>query len=133
MAQLLAGKPLTVVGDGAQSRDFTFVTDVANAFVMAADSKLTREIMNVGTGSPVSVNRLVELLGADQITHVPKRPGEPDCTHADTRKITDLLGWAPKVTIEEGVQRLLDNKEYWRDAPVWTAKSIRQATSDWFK
>ena len=133
MAQLLADKPLTVVGDGTQTRDFTFVTDVANAFRRAADSNVTGEIINIGTGRPVSVNRLVELLGAKAIVHVPKRPGEPDCTHADIAKLRRLLGWEPSVTFEKGVQAMMSQIDYWRDAPVWTPQSIDDATSDWFK
>ena len=133
MAQLLAKKPLTIVGDGTQVRDFTFVTDVARAFVAAADSKVTGKIMNVGTGRPVSVNRLVELLGAKDLVHVPKRPGEPDCTHADIRRITDLLGWAAQVPIEDGVRRMMERMTDWSDAPVWTPASIETATANWFK
>ena len=132
LAQKLAGKPYTIVGDGTQTRDFTFVTDVADAFVTASDSDLSGEIMNVGSGGTYSVNRLVELLGGD-ITYIPKRPGEPDCTFADMSKISRLLGWTPQVSLEEGVQALLDNIEYWREAPVWTPESIGQATADWFK
>lgn len=133
MAQLLGNKPLTVVGDGTQTRDFTYVTDVARAFIMAADSKVRGEIMNVGTGRPVSVNRLVDLLGAKDVVHIPKRPGEPDCTHADVAKITQLLGWAPQVSFEEGVGRMMARIQDWRDAPVWTAKTIDTSTADWFK
>ncbi len=133
MAQLLANKPLTVVGDGTQTRDFTFVTDVAGAFRKAADSDVTGEIINIGTGRPVSVNRLVELLGAKTVVHVPKRPGEPDCTHADITKLRRLLGWEPSVTFEKGVQTMMSQIDYWRDAPVWTPQSIDAATSDWFK
>ena len=133
MAQLLAKKPLTIVGDGTQTRDFTFVTDVARAFMMAADSDVSGKVMNVGTGRPVSVNRLVELLGGRDIVHVPKRPGEPDCTHADIKQITDLLGWAPEVPFEDGVRRMLERIAYWQDAPIWTPETIGAATADWFK
>ena len=84
LAQKLAGQPFTVVGDGEQSRDFTYVTDVVDAFVRAASSSLAGRIFNVGTGRPVSVNRVVELLGGP-VVQVPRRPGEPDCTHADVR------------------------------------------------
>lgn len=132
LAQKLAGKPFTVVGDGTQSRDFTFVTDVVRACLAAADSDLEGEVMNVASGSPVSVNRLVELLGGEVI-HIPKRPGEPDCTHADIAKIRSLLGWRPEVTIEQGVKILLDNIDYWRAAPVWTPETIADATKDWFR
>jgi len=132
LAQKLKGLPFTVVGDGTQSRDFTFVADVADAFVTAAQSTIAGEAFNVGTGAPVSVNRLVELLKGDAV-HVPKRPGEPDCTHADIGKIQRRLGWRPKVSIEEGVRILLENIEYWRQAPVWTPDSIEVATRDWFR
>ena len=132
LAQKLAGKPFTVVSDGSQTRDFTFVTDVAEAFVMAARSDLAGEIMNVGSGNHYSVNRLVELLGGEKV-HIPKRPGEPDCTFADIRKINDLLGWMPRTTFEDGVAVMLENIDYWRAAPVWTADGIRTATADWFK
>lgn len=132
LAQKLAGKPFTVVSDGTQTRDFTFVTDVAEAFVMAARSDLAGEIMNVGSGDHYSVNRLVELLGGEKV-HIPKRPGEPDCTFADIRKIKGLLGWSPRTTFENGVATMLKNIDYWREAPVWTEDSIRTATADWFK
>lgn len=132
LAQKLKGLPFTVVGDGTQSRDFTFVADVADAFVTAARSTIAGEVFNVGTGAPVSVNRLVELLEGD-VVHVPKRPGEPDRTHADIGRIQGRLGWRPKVSIEEGVRILLENIEYWRQAPVWTPESIEVATRDWFR
>jgi UDP-glucose 4-epimerase len=65
--------------------------------------------------------------------HIPKRPGEPDCTFADIDKIRRDLSWAPQVSFEEGVRRVLDDIEYWRDAPLWTPDSIAQATTVWFK
>jgi UDP-glucose 4-epimerase len=132
LAQKLAGKPFTVVGDGTQTRDFTFVSDVADAFVTAAQSAISGEVFNVGTGAPVPVNRLVGLLKGD-VVHVRKRPGEPDRTHADVSKIQRRLGWRAKVSIEEGIRILLDNIEYWRQAPVWTPASIEVATRDWFR
>lgn len=132
LAQKLAGKPFTVVGDGTQTRDFTFVSDVVSAILAAADSDLIGEIMNVGSGHTYSVNRLVELLGGD-ITYIPKRPGEPDSTFADTKKIQQLLSWQPVVSFEDGVAEMLNNIDYWREAPVWDPVSIADATSSWFK
>jgi len=133
LAQKLAGKPFTVVGDGKQTRDFTFVTDVVNACYRAAKSeKSSGEIMNVGSGNTYSINRLVELLGG-KIAYIPKRPGEPDCTFADTQKIQTVLGWKPTISFEEGVQLMLDHIDYWREAPVWEPESIADATKDWFK
>jgi len=132
LAQKLAGKPFTVVGDGTQTRDFTFVTDVVNVFIMAAESGISREIMNVGSDNTYSVNRLVELLGGD-VVRIPQRPGEPTCTFADISKIKRLLGWRPSVSFEKGVSILLENIDYWRAAPVWTPDTIAKATEDWFK
>ncbi len=132
LAQKLAGQPFTVVGDGNQTRDFTYVTDVTNALIVGAMSNFSQKIYNVGSGQTVSVNRLVELLDGEKI-YIPKRPGEPDCTFADIRNIKKDLNWAPKVSIEEGVHEILKNINYWKNAPVWTQKSIEVATQDWFK
>ena len=132
LAQKLAGKPFTVVGDGTQTRDFTFVTDAVDAIITAAESDVSDEIINIGSANSYSVNRLVELLGGD-VVHIPKRPGEPDCTWADISKAKKLLNWQPKVSLEEGVRILLDNIDYWREAPVWDEKSIALATEKWFE
>lgn len=132
LAQKLSGRPFTVVGDGTQTRDFTYVTDVARAFLQAAQSELSGEAMNVGSGSHQSVNRLVELLGGD-VDYIPKRPGEPDCTFADVSKIQRLLGWQANVSFEEGVAKMLDNIEDWSDAPVWNRETINEATKTWFQ
>ena len=131
LAQKLAGKPYTVVGDGSQTRDFTFVSDIVNAIVAAAENDVSGEIINIGSDNTYSVNRLVELLGGN-VVHIPKRPGEPDCTWADISKAKNLLNWQPKTSLEEGVGILLDNIDYWREAPVWDEKSIAKATEKWF-
>jgi len=132
LRQKLAGAPFTVVGDGTQRRDFVYATDVAAAFLRAAETERTGEAWNVGAGNPQSVNRLVELLGG-KVVHLPKRPGEPDCTWADIGKITRELGWKPVVSFEEGVARVLAEIDYWRDAPLWDAASIAAATKRWFE
>ena len=132
LAQKLSGKPYTVVWDGEQSRDFTYVSDVADAFATAAYSDAQQEVFNVGTGQPQSINKLVELLEGEKV-FVPKRPGEPDCTWADISKIKKALGWEPKVSFEQGVKTILKHIDYWREAPVWTPEKIESATADWFK
>jgi len=132
LAQKLAGQPFTVVGDGTQSRDFTFVTDVVDAFVKAAQSDISGEVFNVGSGNTYTVNQLVNLLGGD-VVYIPKRPGEPDCTLADIARVRRLLGWEPKVSFDEGVKIMLDNIDYWRKAPVWTPGRIAEATREWFE
>jgi UDP-glucose 4-epimerase len=134
LAQKLAGRPFTVVGDGEQTRDFTYVTDVVEACVLAAGSDEAGEVYNVGSGTATSVNRLVELLGNDSgVVNVPRRPGEPDCTLADISRIRTALGWNPQVAIEEGVASLLDTIDSWSDAPVWDPQAIEAATADWFR
>ena len=130
--QKLAGQPFTVVGDGTQTRDFLYASDVARAFLMAAETEHTGRIWNLGAGQPQSVNRLVELIGGD-VTYVPKRPGEPDITHADITAIQRDLGWAPTVPFEEGVARMMAEIDVWKDAPLWTPDKIADATKTWFK
>ena len=135
LAQKLARVPFTVVGDGTQTRDFTFVTDVVAAMVAAAGADaadVAGEVMNVGSGDSYSVNHLAALLGGETIP-VPKRPGEPDRTFADIGKIRRLLGWRPTVSFEDGVRMLLEHIDDWRESPVWTPESIEDATADWFK
>ena len=131
LKQKLAGKPFTVVGDGSQTRDFLYVTDVAFAFLMAAETELSGRIWNVGAGKPHAVNRLVDLLGGPVI-RLPKRPGEPDCTWADISRIKADLGWQPQVSFEDGVTMVLSNIEYWRDAPLWDQELIARSTVLWF-
>jgi UDP-glucose 4-epimerase len=132
LAQKIASKPFTVVGDGNQVRDFTYVTDVAEAFVLAGESRISGEAINIGTQNPQSVNRLVELIGGE-IEFIPKRPGEPDRTHADIAKATNLLAWRPKVSFESGIQEVLNQINLWEEAPVWNKEDIKQATSTWFQ
>ena len=132
LAQKLAKKPFTIVGNGKQTRDFTYVTDVVDAMIKAAKSKIMGEIFNIGSEREVSVNKIVNLLDGQKV-FIPKRPGEPDKLLADVSKIKKKLLWKPKVSIEEGVKTLLKNIDFWKEAPVWTPNTIRQATSDWFK
>ena len=132
LRQKLAGKPYTVVGDGAQTRDFLYVTDVARAFLAAAETDRVGRVYNLGAGKPQSVNRLIELLGGEK-TYIPKRPGEPDCTWADISRITAELGWKPQISFEEGVANIVANIDYWRNAPLWDPDSIAKATRTWFE
>lgn len=132
LAQKLHGKPFTVVGDGKQTRDFTYVGDVADAFYTAALSNYSNDFMNVGSDGHYSVNRLVELLGGP-VTYIPKRPGEPDCTFADVKKIQRLIGWKSKISFDEGVGKILEKIDDFREAPLWEPASIEQATQTWFQ
>ena len=131
LAQKLAQEPMTIVGDGNQTRDFTYVTDIASALMAALLSSKSAEIYNVGSGATISVNRISELIGGE-IVYIPKRPGEPDCTFADISKINEELNWEPTISIERGVEMILENIHYWAKAPVWTPNEIKEATADWF-
>lgn len=132
LAQKLHQKPYTIVGDGNQTRDFTFVADVVDAFYTAALSDLSNDFMNVGSSGHYSINQLVSLLGGEK-TYIPKRPGEPDCTFADVKKIYEKLQWKSKVPFEEGVRRILEHIDGFRDAPLWEPQAIQTATQTWFK
>ena len=132
LAQKLAQEPMTIVGDGNQTRDFTYVTDIASALMAALLSSKSAEIYNVGSGATISVNHISELIGGE-IVYIPKRPGEPDCTFADISKINEELNWEPTISIERGVEMILENIHYWAKAPVWTPNEIKEATADWFK
>ena len=132
-AQKLAGKPFTVVGDGSQKRDFTYVSDVVDAFIKASNSRKSGDIYNVGSGKAVSVNYIVKLLKGKKI-FIKKRPGEPDITFADIKKIKKMLNWSPKISIENGIKKIMEEHiNYWKEAPVWTPKKIDKATKLWFK
>ena len=132
LAQKLSNKPYTIVGTGKQKRDFTYVSDVIKALLKASKSKLKNEILNVGSGTTVSILNIIKLLGGAKV-FIKKRPGEPDCTFADISKIKKKLNWKPRIKIHQGIRFLLNNIDYWQKAPVWTPKKITIATKLWFK
>ena len=132
LAQKLAKRPLTVVGSGKQTRDFIHITDIVEALYKAAFSKVKGKIYNVGSGKETSVNKIANLISKKRIS-IPKRPGEPDRSLSDIKRIKKDSNWKPKVSIEKGVQDLLENIHHWKKAPVWTPKKIKKATKVWFK
>ena len=132
LAQKIFSRPFTVVGNGEQKRDFTYISDIVEVLIKASKSNLTQEIFNIGSGRSVSVNYIVKLLNGKKI-RIPKRPGEPEITFADISKVKKKLKWKPKIKIEKGIKLLLENLNYWKSAPVWTPKKIAIATKDWFK
>ena len=131
LKQKIEKKPFTLVGDGNQKRDFVYVTDVANAFYLASITEHSNEIFNVGAAQPQTINKLIELLGGGDIERLPKRKGEPEITHADIGKIKKLLKWEPEVSFEKGINIILENISYWKNAPLWDKKSIDEATKTW--
>jgi UDP-glucose 4-epimerase len=133
MAQKLANKPFTVVGDGTQTRDFTYVTDVCKAFEVVAQNKnCIGQIYNVGSGKTTSINKIVSFLDGKKI-FIPKRPGEPKSTFADISKIKKETNWSPKINIKQGVGLMLKNIFIWKNAPIWNVRSIKKETKSWFK
>ena len=129
--QKIANKPLTIVGDGNQSRDFVHVKDVVRAFFAAAITKISGETFNVGTGKPQSVNNLAKLIGGKKI-RIPDRPGEPRVSKADIRKIKSKLKWKPKIKFNDGIKNMLKEIKNWKDAPLWTPSKIKKVTEEWF-
>ena len=132
LKQKIANKPLTVVGDGNQLRDFIYVSDIVDAFISAANIKINGEILNIGSGKTHSINKIVKLLNSKSI-NIPKRPGEPDRTWANITKAKKVLDWKPKISLEEGIAKMIENIDYWKNAPLWDEKSIEKATKSWFK
>ena len=132
LAQKLAEKPLTIVGDGNQTRDFVHVYDVVNAIIIAAQKGKQGEIYNVGNGKEISVNFIADIIGGNKVG-VPKRPGEPDKSIADITKIRTQLNWQPRISINQGIEMLLKNINDWKEAPIWTPETIKEATKSWFK
>ena len=122
----------SIVGNGKQTRDFIHVYDLVDAILKAAKSKYANQIYNIGSGKETSVNKIASLIGGNKI-YIPKRPGEPDRSCADIKKIRSHLKWKPKINIEQGVKTLLNSIADWKNSPVWTPKKIRAATKDWFK
>ena len=101
-------------------------------FLAAAESDVAGDVFNVGSGNTYEINYLIRLMQGE-VVYVPKRPGEPDCTFADTAKIRTRLGWRPQVRFEQGVANMLGVIDQWSDAPVWDQASISGVTKEWFQ
>lgn len=110
LKQRSEGKPMTIAGDGTQTRDFTHVRDVVRANMLAAQSEHVGkgEVINIGAGRNASVLKIAELIGGP-VEHIPPRL-EPHDTLADASRARELLGWKPMVSLEEGIAEL--KKEY---------------------
>ena len=132
LAQKLNNKPLTIVGDGEQTRDFIHVFDLVRAIIKSAFKGKPGEVYNIGSGKETKINYIAKLIGEKKI-YIPKRPGEPDRSLADISKIKKDLNWKPKIKIEDGVKMLLKEIKLWKNAPVWTPKKIKKATKVWFE
>lgn len=114
------GKPVVVFGDGRQSRDFTYVEDIARGTILGL-KPVGYEIINLGSDEPVVLNDAIQLVGRllgkkAVIEHRPSQTADVTATWADIRKAKGLLGWQPKIHFQEGVSRLVswykENREW---------------------
>jgi UDP-glucose 4-epimerase len=107
MRQRKAGEDMTIVGDGDQRRDFTYVDDVVEANVRAAYAEgVSGETINVGTGTNHSVNEIADMIGGPRV-NIPQRPGEARITLADNTKLKNLLKLVPQVKVEEHIKLIM--------------------------
>ncbi len=130
--QKLSNYPFTIIGSGKQKRDFIHVCDVVKAFFAASKKNVKNKIINIGSGKPRSVLEMVKILRG-KMTFIPKRPGEPDITHADIRRAKKILKWKPNISLEIGLSEVLKNSSYWNKSPLWTKSKIKKVTKNWFK
>jgi UDP-glucose 4-epimerase len=111
ITRLLQGDPITIFGDGAQTRDFVFIDDVVRANLLAANAPAAQgRVVNVGSGERISVNALVETLqtlitSGSTVTHGPGRDGEVRHSVADTQAAKDLINFSAKISLSEGLAR----------------------------
>jgi len=134
LAQLANNYPITIVGNGNQKRDFTFVSDVVRAFLAAAKSNFRYpEIFNIGCQKPIAINKLVRILNPKKIKYIQRRPGEPKMTFACIKKAKKKLKWTPKISFKEGLGFMMKELNNWKKAPLWTETKIKEATREWFK
>lgn len=113
MLRAMTGRPLIVHGDGTQTRDFTYVGDTARGiFLAAAAEAAVGATINIGSGTETSIKALAELVGAAvgrndlQLEYRPPRPGDVMRLYADSRKAAELLGFAPKIGLRDGLMKL---------------------------
>jgi UDP-glucose 4-epimerase len=110
LRQKEAGEKLTIVGDGLQRRDFTHVSDVVSANIMASETKNKKaigEIFNIGRGNNYSVLEIANMIDFNQ-KNIPQREGEAKTTLADISKIKEMIGWEPKINVDEWIKKQLE-------------------------
>ena len=130
VAETPDGGEIEMWGDGLQTRSFLYIDECIEGIIRLVKSDFSGPV-NLGSDEMVTINQLVDLLGGDKV-YIPKRPGEPNCTFADISKIKSDLKWTLKISINQGVEEILKNINYWKDAPIWTSDSIANATKSWF-
>lgn len=114
---ILKNKPITIYGDGEQTRDFTFITDIVNGIILSQEKGVHGEVFNLGSGKRVNVNHFVNLLEKEtgkkvKKIHIKNQRGDVSHTWADTTKARKLLNYEPKVDIENGIKKYV---EWWKN------------------
>lgn len=134
LPQKLNNKPVVLIGDGGQRRDFVYVTDVAQAFLKASGAGLRNEVINIARGQSVSISEILSLVGIsdEEVVRMPDRPGEPRLTQADISYAASALHWKPLVSFEDGLREMLKDQSYWRNARVWTYQETVDAQREWY-
>ena len=112
LRQLASGELLTIVGDGQQRRDFTYVKDIVNANIMAAISNADKEaygqVYNVGSGINYSINEVASMISKD-VKHISPRVGEARISLANVDKIYETFAWKPQQDLEEWIRKQIGN------------------------
>ncbi len=107
-------KEITIYGEGEQLRDFTYISDIVNGLILAAESNNSSgEAFNLGYSNPISVNQLVEKMSKiankpKNIIYADKQKGDVDITHSDINKAKTILNYHPQISIDEGLQKTYD-------------------------
>jgi UDP-glucose 4-epimerase len=108
LRQKKEGKPMTIVGDGLQKRDFTYIGDAVTANILASTTDnegAFGEIFNIGTGNSYAILDVASMIGGE-ITHIAERLGEARDTEADNSKARDILGWEPTKSLQNYIKNL---------------------------
>ena len=110
---ILNGEELTMYGDGSTSRDYTYIADVVNGILAALDSGIGYGVFNIGDSERHSLSSVIKLIEqacgvAARIKQLPEQPGDPPHTCADISLAKEQLGYAPTVSLAEGIGRFVD-------------------------
>jgi UDP-glucuronate 4-epimerase len=106
------GEPIPVFGDGASGRDYTFYSDIVNGIVAALQHECAFEVFNLGNSHPVDLNALIRAIEASlgkkaKVKRLPQQPGDVPITYADISKAQRLLGYSPRTSLQEGIDKFV--------------------------
>ena len=113
-------------------KEIFYIFQTYAALFIKLQYKTENEIFNLGSGRPQSIMRLAKMI-FNKFIFLPWRPGEPKKTHANINKIQKKLNWKPKIGLKIGIEIVLKNINWWKNAPLWTPSKIKKATKNWHK